>query len=90
MDAINACDKKYLKEKMCIVGTPEAEDCKKRMDAHAMIGEKRSSWAVTCKTLLKDNIRVHGVKSFNKYRKQETKKRWKKDSMIFRIWRVYT
>ena len=41
VDAINACDKRYLKEKMCMVGTPEAGDCKKRMDAHAMIGEKR-------------------------------------------------
>ena len=38
VDAINACDKRYLKEKMCMVGTLEADDCKKRMDAHAMIG----------------------------------------------------
>ena len=49
VDAINACDKKYLKEKMCMAGTPEADDCKKRMDDHAMIGEKGSSWAVTYK-----------------------------------------
>ena len=61
MDAIDACDKIYLKEKMCIVGTPETDDCKKIMDAHAMIGEKVSSWAVTHKKLLEDNIRVYGV-----------------------------
>ena len=30
-----------------MVGTPEADDCKKRMDVHAIIGEKKSSWAVT-------------------------------------------
>ena len=29
VDAIDACDKRYLKEKMCMVGTPEADDCKK-------------------------------------------------------------
>ena len=58
-----------------MVGTPEADDCKKIMDAHAMIGEKRSSWAVTCKKLLEDNIRVHEVKSYKKYSKQETNKR---------------
>ena len=40
VDAINACDRRYLKEKMCMVGTSEADDCKKIMDAHTMIGEK--------------------------------------------------
>ena len=38
-----------------------------------MIGEKRSNWAVTCKNLLEDNIRVHGVQLYKKYSKQETK-----------------
>ena len=42
-DAINDCDKRYLKEKMCMIGTPEAGDSTKRMDAHVMIGNKRSS-----------------------------------------------
>ena len=54
VNAINACNKRYLKEKMCMAGTPEADDCKKRMDAHVMIGEKISSWAVACKKLLED------------------------------------
>ena len=78
VDAINACDKRYLKDKMCMVGTPEADDCKQRMDAHAMIGEKVSSWVVTCKQLLEDKIRVHGVKSYNKHSKRETKQKMKK------------
>ena len=43
VDAINACEKGYLKEKIYMVGIPEAGGCKKRMDTHAMIGEKRSS-----------------------------------------------
>ena len=60
--AINSCDKRYLKEKMCMIGTPEVDDSTKRMDAHAMIGNKRSSWAVSCKILLEDNTREKGVK----------------------------
>ena len=43
VDTINACDKRYLKEKMCNIGTPEADDSTKRMDAHAMIGDKKSN-----------------------------------------------
>ena len=75
VDAINSCDKRYLKEKMCMVGTLEADDCKKIMNAHAMIGEKGSSWAITCKKLLEDNIRVHGVKLYNKYSNRETEQK---------------
>ena len=56
-----------------MIGTPEAEDSKKRMDAHAMIGNKRSSWAVSCKILLEDNIGEQGVKSFLKSNKREAK-----------------
>ena len=49
VDTINTCDKRYLKEKMYIIGTPEADDSTKRMDAHTMIGNKKSSWMVTYK-----------------------------------------
>ena len=64
VDAINACDKRYLKEKMCMIGTPEADNSTKRMNDHAMIGNKKSSWAITCKILLEDNIREQRVKSY--------------------------
>ena len=57
VDAINACDRQYLKEKMCMIGTPEADDSTKRMDTYAMIGDIKSSWVVTCKKRLEDNIR---------------------------------
>ena len=70
VDAINACDKRYLKEIMCMIGTPEADDSTKRMDAHAMIVDKESSWAVACKKLLEDNIREQEFKSYNKYSKR--------------------
>ena len=39
-----------------------------------MIGERKSSWAVTFKRLLEDNIKVHGVQSYNKHSKQEKTK----------------
>ena len=55
-----------------------------------MIGEKGSSWTVTCKTLLEDNIRVHGVKSYNKHSKRETKQKMEKGYIIFKVWRVYS
>ena len=43
VDTINSCDKGYLKEKMYMIRTPEADDSTKIMDAHAMIGNKKSS-----------------------------------------------
>ena len=83
VDTINACDKRYLKEKMCMIGTPESEDSTKRMDAHAMIGNKKSSWVVTCKILLEDNIREQGVKSYRKSNKSEAKQ--KMDKRVYHL-----
>ena len=71
---------KYLKEKLCIVETPEADNCKKKNGCSCNDGREKSSWVVTCKRLLEDNIRVHLVKSYKKYSKEGRKKerkRWK-------------
>ena len=70
VDAINTCEKIYLKEKMCVIGTPENDDCKNRINNHVMIGEKTFSWEVACKILLEDNIRVNRIQSYKKYSKQ--------------------
>ena len=56
---------------MCMVGTLEAEDSTKIMEAHAMVGDSKSSGEITYKKLLEDNIRLHGVKSEGKYSKRE-------------------
>ena len=56
-----------------MIGIPEADDSTKIMDAHAMIGDKKSSWVVTCKKLLEDNIREQGFKSYKKSNKREAK-----------------
>ena len=45
VDVINVCDKRHLKGKMCMIGTPEAGDCNKRMLAHSMIGNVHYSFA---------------------------------------------
>ena len=37
VDGIHASDKRYLKGKMCMIGTPEAGDCSTRIKAHSMI-----------------------------------------------------
>ena len=38
---------------------------------------------ITCKRLLEDNIRVHGVKSYNKHSKRETKQ--KMENIIYHL-----
>ena len=48
-----------------------------------MIRNKRSSWAVTCKILLEDNIREQGVKSFLKSNKREAKQ--KMDKRVYHL-----
>ena len=83
--AINTCNKRYIKEKMCMIDTLEPFDCTKIMEAHAMVGESKSSWTITYKKLLEDNIRVHGVKSENKYSKRKTEKKMKKELIIYNI-----
>ena len=38
-----------------------------------MIREKVSSWVVTCKKVLENDIRVHRDKSYNEHSKLETR-----------------
>ena len=58
-----------------MIGTPEADDSTKRMDTHAMIRDKKSSWVVTCRKLLENNIREQGFKSYKKSSKREAKQK---------------
>ena len=66
---------------MGMVGNLEAEESIKIIKGHDMVGESKSSWVVTCKWLLENNIKVHRVKSENDYSKRKRKKRkWKKNT----------
>ena len=88
VNAINSCDKRYLKEKICMVGTPEVKDITKRMKNHHMARKSKSSWVIICKYLLKNNIRVHGVKSYKKCGKREMEQKIKKERIIYNIWKM--
>ena len=54
-----------------------------RSRQYAMIGNNKSSWAVTCKILLEDNIRMQGVKSYSKSNKREAKQ--KMDKRVYHL-----
>ena len=51
VDGINAIDTRYLKGKMCMIGTPEVDDCSKRIKSHSMIDNARYIFAEECKRL---------------------------------------
>ena len=63
VDALNATDKVYLRHKMCMIGTPEANDGSARMAAHAMVEGKPNCLATECARLCSLPERVGGVKS---------------------------
>ena len=75
VDAINACDKRYLEEKMCMIGTPEADDSRKIMDPHTMIGIKKSSWAVTCKNYWKTTLESKDLNHIGNLTREKLNKR---------------
>jgi hypothetical protein len=71
VDGLNATDKRYLKQKMSMVSTPEENDSNNRMSACSMVEEEGKSLAEECARLCSDTSRVAGVKSDAKYAKRE-------------------
>ena len=63
---------------MCLVGTREAEDSTKRLEAHYMIGDSRSRFIEEYKRLFQDNIRLNQMKSENKYKKMKIQQKMKR------------
>ena len=51
IDGINARDKRYIMEKMCMIGTPEADDKESRINVHSMVGFASCNLAKECKRL---------------------------------------
>jgi len=62
VDGIKSSDKRYLKGKMCMIGAPEVDDCRKRINGHSMIGNAHCSFADECKRLCECSDRKNGVK----------------------------
>ena len=44
-DGLNATDKRFLQGKMCIIGSPEANDDEKRMADHSMVDGAANSFS---------------------------------------------
>ena len=72
-------------EKMCMIGTPEADDKESRMNAHSMIGSSSCSLAKECKCLYDDEVRVNGVKGYRKHNKREDIQKLKKEVITYKI-----
>jgi hypothetical protein len=71
VDGINAIDKRFLAGKMCLIGTPEANDRPKLMQAASMIENATKSLAGESVRLCREETRVSGVKGYAKHAKRE-------------------
>ena len=57
-----------------VIGTPEVDDCSKRIMAHSMIGNVHYSVAEECKILCECSDRENGAKDYSTYKKDEGEK----------------
>jgi hypothetical protein len=62
VDGLNATDKRFLKDKMCLTGSPEANGSAHRMAAHSMVEGASKSLAVEGARLCSDEARTFRVK----------------------------
>jgi hypothetical protein len=62
---------------MCLIGSPEANDSSKRMDAHSMVEGASKSLAAECARLCSEEARASGVKSNMKSVKRESSSKLK-------------
>ncbi len=69
VDERNATDKRFLKFKIFLIGTPEIVTRKRRMEAAAMIeGDKNKILATECIRLCSEPNKFIGMKSDKKHR----------------------
>jgi hypothetical protein len=78
VDGLNATDKNFLKQKMCLVGTPGAQNQETRMEAAAMVDGAAKSLAEECHRLCTNEERACGVKGGAKHAKREADARMKR------------
>jgi hypothetical protein len=71
VDGINATDKTYLASKMCLPGTPEANNSQNRMATESMTETASKSLAIEAQRLLSLDSRIQGVKGDSKHAKRE-------------------
>ena len=68
---INTCDKRYLKGKICMIGTSEVDDGNKRIKALSMINNAHNSFSEECKRLCEYSERENEAKDYSRYKKRE-------------------
>ena len=78
VDGINGVDKSFLGGCMCLIGTPEANDSEKRMNAASMTENASSSLAQECARLCSTDNRMTGLKGDVKHAKRESNARVKR------------
>ena len=71
VDGINTSEKRYLKGKMCMIGTSEVDDCSKRIKSHSIIGNVDYIFSEECKRLCEYSDKESGSKDYSKYKKCE-------------------
>jgi hypothetical protein len=76
VDGLNATDKRFLKGKMCLIGSLEANNSAHRMVAHSMVEGASKSLAEECARLCSDEARTSGVKGSLKSEKRETNSKY--------------
>ena len=65
IDRINTCDKRYLIEKQCMIGTPEKDDNESRIYTYSIVGKWSFILAVKYKRLCENKERINSVKGYN-------------------------
>lgn len=76
VDGINATDKRFLQKQMCMIGTPECNDDKFRIEAASVIEDANASasffiLAHECARLCLHEDRLYGVKGHHKSSKRD-------------------
>ena len=61
-----------------MIGTPEVDDCSKRIKVHLMISNVHYSFAEECKRLCECSDRENRTKGYSKYKKREAEYKLKK------------
>ena len=62
VDGLNSTEKCFIRGKMCLIGSPEANDGEKRMAAHSMVDGAENSFSDECDRICLDEAILCGVK----------------------------
>ena len=70
--------------KMCMIGTPEADNKESRINAYSMVSSASCSLAKECKRLCDEDVIINGVNVHRKHKKRKDTHKLKKNSSLTR------